>query len=196
MDVLARLGRLRDYVTISAPRRFRRIMVASLGQYCLPVSTLRGIADQLRAPKAESGTRIAILPVRQFERFCLTNRASLTAWLRARHFTILEPETARLPDTLERLAAASLVLLADPRQAGLLGLCHPGTRVIEVAPEGWLSATAHYYCTVFGLDWRPFLASPPCYPLRGALPFGSLVPCSYEVSIRDLAGAIDTFARV
>jgi hypothetical protein len=193
-DVLARLGRLRNYVTVTSARRFHRVMAATQGRSSLPASSLREIADRLRAAKADSGGRIAILPVRQYERFCLTNRASLTAWLRARRFTILEPETTRLPELADQFAAASLVLLADPRQAGLLGLCHPGAQIIEIAPEGWLSAAAHYYCTVFGLDWRPFLAAPPSYPLRGALPFGSLVPCSYEISIRDLAGALDALA--
>jgi hypothetical protein len=36
------------------------------------------------------------------------------------------------------------------------------------------------------------VATPPTYPLRGALPFGSLVPCSYEIPIRELAKTLDS----
>jgi hypothetical protein len=153
---------------------------------------LRLAADRLRAPAAPPGVPVAILPVRPFERFGLVNRASLTAWLRAKRFAVIEPERLKLPELIGYFAAAPLVLLADSRQAGLLGLCHPGTKILEIAPEGWLSAEAHYLSTVFGLDWRPFLAAPPSYPLRGTLPFGSLVPCSYEISIRELALALQT----
>jgi hypothetical protein len=186
-DVLARLGLLRGYVTIESPQKFREILVMPERPGEVPGPEIKAIADRLRAPAAEGAGMVAILPARAAERFCLGNRASLSAWLRARRVTILDPESLRLADLAASLAGAALVLLADPRQAGLLGLCQAGAKVIEIAPEGWLGAEARCICDIFGLDWQPFLATPPSYALQGALPFGSLVPCSYEVPIRALA---------
>jgi len=191
-DVLARLGKLRDYAPLVAPRACSKVVFARFQPGAVAGPLVRFVADQLRLPAAAPGTPIAVLPVRQFERFGLVNRASLTAWLRAKRFLIVEPERLKLSELLELFAAAPVVLLADPRQAGLLGLCNPGTKILEIAPEGWLGASAHYLATLFGLDWQPFLACPPSYPLRGALPFGSLVPCSYEIPIRELALALQT----
>jgi hypothetical protein len=192
-DVLARLGRLRDYTPVTAPKSYQKVISARLPDGALPGPAVRLVADRLRQPAGAPGSAIAVLPVRQFERFGLVNRASLTAWLRAKRFTVVEPERLKLAELVELFAAAPVVLLADPRQAGLLGLCHPGTKILEIAPEGWLGAAGHYFSTLFGLIWQPFLADPPSYPLRSALPFGSLVPCSYEIPIRELAAALQAF---
>jgi hypothetical protein len=191
-DVLARLGRLRDYTPLTAPKAFRKVVFARFHHGAVAGPLVRFVADQLRADAEEPGAPVAVLPVRQFERFGLVNRASLTAWLRAKRFVIVEPERLKLAELIELFAAAPVVLLADPRQAGLLGLCHPGAKILEIAPEGWLGAAGHYLATLFGLAWHPFLACPPSYSLRGALPFGSLVPCSYEIPIRELAVALQT----
>jgi hypothetical protein len=186
-DVMARLGLLRGYISIESPQKFREILVMPERPGEIPGPYVKPIAERLRAPAVARAGMVAILPPRTDEKFCLSNRASLSAWLRARRVTLLDPESLRLADLAVSLAAAELILLADPRQAGLLGLCHPGGKVIEIAPEGWLGAEARCFCEMFGLDWQPFLASPPGYPLSGSLPFGSLVACSYEVPIRDLA---------
>jgi hypothetical protein len=191
-DVLARLGRLRDYMAMTAPRAFRQVISVDFPTDSAPGPAVRLVADRLRVPVQSQSAAIAVLPVRQFERFALVNRASLTVWLRAKRFTVVEPERVKLSELLELFGAAPAVLLADPRQAGLLGLCNPGTKILEIAPEGWLSATGRYLSSMFGLAWQAFLAAPPSYPLRGALPFGSLVPCSYEISIRELALALQT----
>jgi hypothetical protein len=185
-DVLARLGRLRDYIPIAAPQSFRAILAPNAAP------PPRALADGLRAPAAPQTERIAILPIRETEKFCLANRASVSAWLRARKITIIDPEALRLADLLAALASASLILLADPRQVGLLPLCHPGTKILQIAPDGWLGAQARKFSETFALDWTHFLATPPTYPLRGALPFGSLVPCSYEIPIRELAKTLDS----
>jgi hypothetical protein len=191
-DVLARLGRLRGYVAIDSPQKFRRVLHLPASPGVLAVPVIRPLADLLRAPAVPRSGAIAILPTRGHEKFALANRASLTAWLRAKRVAILDPETMRLADLAASLAAASLVILADPRQAGLLGLCHPGAKLIEIAPEGWLGVEGRLLSQGFGLEWLPFLAAAPSYTLRGALPFGSLVPCSYEISIRDLAHALES----
>jgi hypothetical protein len=191
--VLARLGRLRDYAAVGEAQFYEKVIAVDIAEGAAIGPVVKTVADRLRQPPPASGAAIAVLPVRQFERFGLVNRASLTAWLRAKRFTVVEPERLKLAELLAVFAAAPAVLLADPRQVGLVGLCHPGTRILEIAPEGWLGSAGHYLSTLFGLVWRPFLAAPPSYPLRGALPFGSLVPCSYEISIRDLAAAVQTF---
>jgi len=188
-DVLARLGRLRDYIPVAAPMGFAGVMAAADATGCVPGAYVRPLMDRLRGPRA-SGGAIAILPARESERFCLANRASVAAWLRARRVEVVEPEGMRLAELAARLAGAEAVLLADAGQAGLLGLCHPGTKVLEVAPEGWLGGAARCLSAMFGLNWTPFLATAPSYTLQGGLPFGSLVACSYEIAIRALSEAM------
>jgi hypothetical protein len=191
-DVLARLGRLRTYIPIDKPQTFREVISVPLEPGTVPGPEICPLAESLRAPPTPRSGAVAILPRRTAEKFCLTNRASLTAWLRAKKIAIIEPESLRLADLTTALACAALVLLADPLQAGLLGLCHPGAKILEIAPEGWLGPEARCLSVLFGLDWTPFLAGPPRYPLQGGLPFGSLVPCSYEIPIRDLARALES----
>jgi hypothetical protein len=135
---------------------------------------------------------VAILPPRETERFALTNRASLTAWLRARKITVIEPETMQLDALADCLAAAGTVVLADPEQSGLITLCSPGAKILEIAPEGWLGVQARWLAEVFGLRWTAFFAAAPGYPLLGDLPFGALVPLSYDVPIRALGKTLDT----
>jgi len=189
-DILAKLGLLRGYIALSAPRRFTSVTAPATAAGA-PGPFAKRLAEFLRAPPSGAKIRAAILPRRETETFCLANRASLTAWLRAKQFTVIDPETTRLTELLSLLGNAAFLILADPTQAGLLGLCAPGTRIQEIAPEGWLGADARVMSAHFGLDWSAFLATPPAYPLQGPLPFGSLVPCSYEVPIRDLAKALD-----
>jgi len=188
-DILAKLGVLRGYIALSAPRRFTRVTAPDIAAGA-PGPLIKPLADSLRAP-AGANIRAAILPRRETEKFRLTNRASLTAWLRAKQFTVIEPETTRLPELQSSLANASLLILADPTQSGLLGLCAQGTKILEIAPEGWLGVEARVMAAHFALDWTPFLAAPPSYPLQGPLPFGSLVPCGYEVPIRELAKVLE-----
>lgn len=185
-DILARLGRLRDYITLTAPQSFRTILSPAAAP------PLPHLADRLRVPSVAQTEQIAILTIRDTEKFCLANRASVSAWLRARKITVIDPESLRLPDLLTILASARLILLVDPRQTGILTLCHAETRILEIAPDGWLGAQARALSEAFSLSWTPFLATPPTYPLRSALPFGSLVPCAYEIPIRDLARTLDS----
>jgi hypothetical protein len=190
-EVMAKLGFLRGYVALNAARRFSEVTTAAFTQGA-PGPYVRKLADSVRGRPAGEPMRLAILPRREGEKFCLTNRASLTAWLRAKQVCVIEPETTRLSELQSLLARASLVILADPSQSGLLGLCAPGAKILEIAPEGWLGVDGRVMATLFGLEWSAFLAAPPSYPLQGALPFGSLVPCSYEVPIRDLAKVLET----
>jgi hypothetical protein len=189
-EVLEAISVLDVYITLAASARFRTVFNAAPGG--VPGPHIRALADLLRRPAPSAGTRIAILPVREREKFSLVNRASLTAWLRAKKIMAIEPEVMKLTALAECLAAASMVVLADPEQAGLLGLCSPGCKILEIAPEGWLGAEARCVSAHFGLEWVPFLAAPPSYPLLGTLPFGALVPLSYEIPIRALGKTLDS----
>jgi hypothetical protein len=191
-EVLRRLGKAEGYVQLQGPARFRGVISELPGTPANAVGPhMRALADRLRAPAAAPSRRLAILPMRETERFSLTNRASFTAWLRAKKVEVIEPEAMPFESTAAALAAASLAVLADPEQAGLLSLCAPGTKVLEIAPEGWLGAAARYVCQVFDLQWTPFLANAPRYPLLSTLPFGARVPLSYDISIRALAKTLD-----
>jgi len=192
-EVLRKLGKADGYVQLQGPARFRSVITEIQGSPASAVGPhMRALADRLRAPPGAGDRRLAILPVRETERFSLTNRASLTAWLRAKKVEVVEPEAMPLDATAASLAAASLIILSDPEQAGLLGLCAPGAKILEIAPEGWLGATARCVCQIFGLNWTPFLANAPAYPLLTAIPFGARVPLSYDIPIRALAKTLDS----
>jgi hypothetical protein len=189
-EVMRKLGFFSGYVTLAAPARFRTVLSATAAD--VPGPHVKGIADRLRSKSPITEAAVAILPPRETEKFALTNRASLTAWLRARKIKVIEPEVMNLDALAECLAAAGIVVLADPEQSGLLGLCSPGAKILEIAPEGWLGVQARWLAQVFGLRWTAFLAAAPGYPLLGDLPFGALVPLSYDVPIRALGKTLDT----
>jgi hypothetical protein len=190
-EVLRKLGKADGYLHLQGPARFRNVITEIPGMPDNAIGPhMRALAERLRAP-AKRDQRLAILPSRETERFSLTNRASLTAWLRARKLEVAEPEAMPFESLAMSLAGAALVILADPAQAGLLSLCAPGAKILEIAPEGWLCAGARGVCQVFGLEWTPFLANAPAYPLLNALPFGARVPLSYDIPIRALAKTLD-----
>jgi len=194
-EVLRKLGAFSGYITLASPTRFRTVLAAAPAGAApadVPGPHIKTIADKLRSRSKITDAAVAILPPRETERFALTNRASLTAWLRARKITVIEPETMPLDALADCLAAAGTVVLADPEQSGLLGLCSPSAKILEIAPEGWLGVQARWLAEMFGLRWTAFLAAAPGYPLLGALPFGALVPLSYDVPIRALGKTLDT----
>ena len=142
-------------------------------------------------PAANVPAPVALLPAASGpQRFALRNRASLTAWLRARHFTLLDPEPRisrrPLPPWRKQRWCSSPTL-----QAGLLGLCPPETQVLEIAPEGWAGAKTRALCDALGLRWNLFLAEPPAYPVLRALPLGATCALSYEVKLAALGRALD-----
>jgi len=189
-EVLRKLGLFSGYITLSAPVRFRMVLAAATAD--VPGPHIKGMAERLRRKTQITGAAVAILPPRETERFALTNRASLTAWLRARKITVIEPETMPLDMLADYMAAAGTVVLADPEQSGLLALCSTGAKILEIAPEGWLGVQARWLAEMFGLRWTAFFAAAPGYPLLGELPFGALVPLSYDVPIRALGKTLDT----
>jgi hypothetical protein len=188
-DILRRLGQ-NDYISLAAPARFARL--AHFEPIKRPPETIAALAAALRGTAPASQGRVAILPQHATEMFTLANRASLAAWLRAKRFSLPEPEAMSFDDLAAALSAAGTVMLADPRQAGLIALCRPGTKVIDIAPDGWRGTACRYLCKLFDLTWIPCDAGPLSYKLLTALPFGSRVPLSYEVPIGDLAKLLQT----
>ncbi len=150
---------------------------------CHPEPESLEMLKRLRAAAAATvPCSVAMLPTAP-QRFTLNNCASLSGFLRARRFTLVAPESTPSTATAALLARATLVLLADPGDAGLLGLCPPGTKVLEIAPEGWTTSHTRALCAALGLNWHLFLATPLSYPLLGTLPFGARTPLSYEVPL-------------
>jgi len=193
--VLARLGLAERYVPLATPRCFARVMACGgLPERVAPAAaSIEPLMARLRDPAAmRVPCTVAVLPAMFGQRFALRNRASLSAWLRARRVVLLAPESEPFEDTAALLARATHVLLADARDAGLLGLCTPGAKVLEVAPEGWASGRVRGLCEVFGLRWSLFLATPPSYALLRAPPFGAGAPLSYEIPIPALGQALST----
>ena len=194
-SVLARLGIAHAYRVLTEPASFATVLAARAAQaYAAPADVdYLALMDLLRNPPAANvPAPVALLPAASGQkRFALRNRASLAAWLRARHFTLLEPDTEDFAQTASTLAQATLVLLAEPEQAGLLGLCPPETQVLEIAPEGWAGAKTRALCDALGLRWNLFLADPPAYPVLRALPLGASCALSYEVKLAALGRALE-----
>jgi hypothetical protein len=148
----------------------------------------RAMMGRLRAEvAAQVPFAVAVLPGPAKQRFGLSNRASLSAWLRARRFMLLAPEADDFAATAAALGRANLVVMADAADAGLLGLCQPGCKVLEIAPEGWATGKIRAFCGVLGLRWELFLAGAPSYPLTRRLSFGAAAAMAYEVPIAALA---------
>ena len=188
--VLHRLDLARQYRILHRPTRFAQLLtLPPAAEHAAPSGPeFLALMARLRQPMASNVPfTLAILPPGQGEKFALRNRASVLAWLRARRVGVLTPETSPFEDIATQLARATRVLMMDPRQAGLLGLCTPGTKVLEVAPEGWASGRCRALCSATGLQWRIFLATPPGYPLLRPLSFGATTSLSYEIPIDSLA---------
>jgi hypothetical protein len=193
--VLARLGLVERYLPLGGPQGFAQVLSCGrLPERAAPVAErILPLMARLRAPAAmRVPCTVAVLPAMSGQRFALRNRASLSAWLRARRVVLLAPESEPFEDTAALLARATHVLLADARDAGLLGLCAPGAKVLEVAPEGWASGRVRALSEVFGLRWSLFLATPPSYALLRPPPFGAGAPLSYEIPIPALGQALST----
>lgn len=183
--LLAALDLQDRFLTVTAPCRFERLLAAApLPPYVAPADDdALALMARLRPP-AQPGAPagVAILP-RGTQRFWLRNQSSVAAWLRARRISVLDPDHDDFSHTAALLSAATLVLLADPGQAGLLAFCQPQTRIVELAPEGWAGARTRTLCAALGLTWRLFLGGPPTYPVSAPLPFGAPAPMAYELSI-------------
>jgi hypothetical protein len=193
-EVLRRLGLLDNHVSLSQPVRFR-LAVGQAPAMPGPGGAVLDLFARLRAAPAGTARRLAILPPREREVFTLRNRASLTAWLRARRITILDPDALGFDALAATLADASLLILADPAQAGLIGLCGAATKILEVAPEGFAGGAARAICGTLALDWVLLLGTPPAYPLLQPLAFGARVPLAYEIPISGLNAILASLER-
>ncbi len=173
------------FLTIEAPTRFARLAAAEpLPAHLAPADAdALALLERLRPPTQPGAPAgLAILP-RPGHRFSLRNQASVTAWLRARRIAVLDPDHNEFSHTAALLSAATLVLIAEPAQAGLLAFCQPETRIVELAAEGWAGARTRTLCAALGLNWRLFLGGAPTYPITAPLPFGAPAPMAFEISI-------------
>jgi hypothetical protein len=175
-----------------AAHRFETLLVPdAIADHLAPAGAAAlALMRRLRPPVAPGApATVAILPAAG-PRFTLRNRATVAAWLRARRATLLAPDVTPFTTTADALGAATLVIIAEPAQAGLLALCQPGTRIVEIAAEGWAGARTRTLCAALDLRWRLFLGGPPTYPLNAPLPFGAPTPMAYEISIARLNKAL------
>ena len=154
-SVLARLGLARAWRVLAEPTPFATVLAARAAPaHAAPADAdCLSLMAALRDPAAANvPAPVAILPAASGQkRFTLHNRASLAAWARARHIRVLAPDTEDSAQTAAILAQATLVLFAEPQQAGLLGLCPPETQILEIAPEGWAGAKTRALCDALDL---------------------------------------------
>lgn len=194
--VLAHLGLTELHLPLAVPHPFHRVIdCRTTPEHGAPADEdfIRMMSQLRAAPGSAAPTTVAILPGLSGQRFSLRNRASLSAWLRARRVGLLAPESEPFAATANTLANAAQVLIADTRDAGLLGLCARGTKILEIAPEGWAGGTIRTLCAALGLEWHLLLASPPSYPVLHNLPFGAATALSYDIPIATLA---QTLAKI
>lgn len=188
-NLLLRLGLSDAYITLDRPTCFTRILQST--QDSPGDEPFLQMIARLRCPPASHlPATVAILPDPATARFSLSNRHSLVTWLRARRCRILTPDTAALDDTIAGLAGATRMIIADPAQAGVLGLCQPGAQILEIAAEGWADHRVRVACRALGLDWHLFLATAPSYPLLRPPPLGTLSALSFEIPIASIALAL------
>jgi hypothetical protein len=191
--ILARLGLADRHLALRTPMRFARL-VSVRGQPpgSVPAAPAYvALMQRLRDPPAAAlPFAAAILPRAEGGGVALRNRNSLAAWLRARRVRLLNPDEEDFAGTAAALAHATLLILADPAQASLLGLCPPGTKILEIAPEGWAPGAARGFAAALGMEWALFFGTAPSYPLTGSLPFGAVSMLGYEASIPALASVL------
>jgi hypothetical protein len=189
--VLGRLG-LPASAPLTGPEAFAALLTSA------PASPHAAPADpeclamlaKLRAPATACvPAAVGILPAVEAP-IALHNRVTVAAWLRAHRVQILTPDTANFDATAAACAAATLAILADTHQSGLLGLLPPGTRVLEICPEGCATGQVRALCAALGLPWSLFLATPPRYPVLEPLPFAAQALLSYEIPIASLRTAL------
>jgi hypothetical protein len=182
-DLLERLGWGGRYITLTTAMRFAALFTVTPG---FDAAAFASLLARLRPAQATPpASMLAILPEGE-QRFSLRNRSSLMAWFRARRVAVLPSEMVSFAARAEALAGAGQVFLADEAQAGLLGLCAPGTKVLELAPEGWVSGEVRAICEAAGLEWNLFLGTAPRYPVLQPPPFGAATALSYEIPIGPL----------
>jgi hypothetical protein len=191
--ILARLGLGDAHLPLTAPRRFARLLFcAALPAAAVPAGpTYLALMARLRDPPAATVPfAAAILPPPTGRRQALRNRASLAGWLRARRVRLLNPDDEDFAALAAALARTTLLIIADPAQAGLLGLCPKGTKILEIAPEGWAGPAIRGFAAALGLDWSLFLGSALSYPLSSPLPFGAATALAYDVPIATFSHAM------
>jgi hypothetical protein len=190
--LLDALGLAGAFVALDGPARAERLLVpGAIPAHEAPTDAAALTLLARLRPPAQPGAPagLALLP-QPGQRFSLRNQASVSAWLRARRIAILDPDGGDYAPLAAQLGAATLVLIAEPAQAGLLALCQPGTRVVEIAPEGWARARIRTLCAALDLPWRLFLGAAPTYPVSTALPFGAPTAMAFELSIAALNKAL------
>ncbi len=191
--VLTRLGLDAAHLPLAAPRRFARLLFSGAPQAAAAPAgpNYLVLMARLRDPPATTVPfAAAILPPTTGRRQTLRNRNSLAAWLRARRVRLLNPDDENFSALAAALARTTLLIIADPAQAGLLGLCPPGTKILEIAPEGWGNAATRGFADALGMDWSLFLGSALFYPLSNPMPFGAATALAYDVPIQALARAM------
>ncbi len=195
---LCKLGISERYAAVSETLPHQNGGVAEDRRICgaTTLGALISMMLALRSPEPITEPRLLlILPATSRSPIRLRNRGSISSWLRARRAVVLDPDTMPFEQLTHCLATASCIIIAAPEQAGVLGLCSPDVKVLELAPDGAALSSVKAACSVFGLDWSLCLGSSPEYSVltgeRAFEPAG----LSFEVPIQDLAHALGEMER-
>lgn len=202
------LNLARDFIVIDRPTRLRRMIVTKretgvIDGRAPPVHADRFMRVAIEALRFavepyEISARVALRRREPIADYVVANRLSFDSWLASMGVVTIDPTAMRigasdlgLLDLAAALAGARCVVIDDASQAGLLGFCDPGTKVVEVAVDGWTDPRIAAMCRVFALDWRVVLCAAPAYSVSKPVPLGSTSLLRTEIDIAGVALALD-----
>ncbi|HQT88652.1 MAG TPA: hypothetical protein PK677_08880 [Acidiphilium sp.] len=197
-----------DFIAIDRATRVRRMIVTQRESGAIngrvpPVHADRFMRVAIEALRFavepyEISSQIALRRPRPIADYDVANRLSFDSWLASMGVVTIDPTAMRigasdlgLLDLAAALAGARCVVIDDPSQAGLLGFCDPGTKVVEIAVDGWTDPRIAAMCLVFALDWRVVLCAAPAYSVSQPVPLGSTSLLRTEIDIAGVAMALD-----
>jgi hypothetical protein len=146
----------------------------------------------------EISAQIALRRHEPLSEYAIANRLSFDSWLGSMGVVTIDAALMRiggcdsgLLDLAAAMAGARRVVIDDPDQAGLLGFCDPGTKVVEIAVDGWANPRIAAMCRIFALEWCVVLCPAPVYSISQPVPLGSKSLLRTEIDIAGVAMALD-----
>jgi hypothetical protein len=194
LAILRRAGLLNNgYVVIQKLTKFDLILsYPETPEYYISAhSRVIQLMDRLRG-KVQGMNRVAITCDPTDKLLTIRNWSSFTVALLEWWIIPLDLSAMSFSDLAETLASAELLIIANPSQVGLAGLCSPGAQVVEILPEGLVRTTLQTLCAAASLRWAPIFAQIPLDALSGEVGFISGSVPSFDVPISALGETLSS----
>jgi len=195
--LLHHLGLLDDCIEITAPTRFKKLIVTSMLSLHLsyPTSFTRIVFDTLKfsiGSSAATGLPTKVfLSRRGVEKRKLVNRDEVEARLLGLGFDIVYTNEISIEDQARRLSAARFVIGESGAAMANIGFCDANGAVIEILPHADLWTRGA--CNIFGLRWHAFFPHVEIAPDDGTPEWSRI---SFEIDCDELEAAIKTIRMI